>query len=423
MNLQLFVLCSVQLTVFAMFSIITPFYPKRAEEAGMSLTTVGLIFSLNPIGQLCISLPVGAYLKQIGRRRGIVWSLGVMSVSALLLVVLDFCEYTWFLTLSIISRLMTGLASGTLLTIITAVITSNFAADLQMAIFYAELSTGLGLLTGPLIGACLYFLGGYFLPFFVFGLYFALCIPLVYWLLGPDRDYIEKNIGLNSGVLVSHLPITLDLLAYVIEMIGVGLQSPILVLHLMSFGINNGIAAVCYMAWSISYFAGSLFAAKLPKSVNAKVTISFGLLLFILGYCSLGPLPPLPYELTWVVVGIFLTGASIAVVYIPCIPSMMRTANEELGYENDDKLADSLSSALQFASALGEIVGPLLGGYLYEEFGGKVSFGFLAVVGSVFMIVYTSFSYFHYKTFTTETPEKELALELKYKMIPSEDSH
>jgi MFS family permease len=97
MELHLFVLCALVFTVCSMFTVIAPFYPKRAEQAGVSLALIGLIFSLNPIGNALASIPTGRYLKLIGRRRGILLALGLMvrpsqSITTLMMGLVDFCD-------------------------------------------------------------------------------------------------------------------------------------------------------------------------------------------------------------------------------------------------------------------------------------------------------------------------------------------
>lgn len=405
-----------------MFTVITPFYPRRAEEAGVSLTIVGIIFSLNPIGQLFACLPTGHYLKQIGRRRGIVLSLCMMSVFILLLGAVDFCDYTWFIILSAVSRLFSGAAAGVTMTILTAIISSNFADQLRTAIMYMEFSAGLGLVSGPVIGSAFFYLGGYFLPFLVFGVYFAVCAPVVYWLLGPDRDYIEKNLGLHAGELFKHRSIALDLLSIALQMFGIGMQSPILVLHMMSYGISNEVAALLTISWTVTYTFASLIVSRLPRSIDSKTTMSIGLLVFPIAYCCMGPNFPFPSELGWIVVGTTLGGISVALVFIPCLPSMIKTSIEELGYENDDRLTDSLSGALKFCAALGEIVGPVIGGAFYTILGPKIGFGIVSVIGLCYFCVYSCAAYSRSQCSLPEKSKNHSALELIYTLIPNDDT-
>jgi MFS family permease len=97
MDLHLLVLCLLVLSSCSVYTVISPFYPQRAEQAGLSVFLIGLIFSLNPIGNALACLSTGHYLKHIGRRRGILFALGLMvrpsqSLSNLLLGLVDFCE-------------------------------------------------------------------------------------------------------------------------------------------------------------------------------------------------------------------------------------------------------------------------------------------------------------------------------------------
>jgi MFS family permease len=411
MDFQLFVLCLLQLTVCSMFTIISPFYPQRAEAAGISIATIGVLFSLNPIGVALACLPTGYYLKEIGKRRGILWSLGMISASTLLIGLVDFCDYTWFLVLSIVSMLLCGLASGVFFTIITAVVSSKYSATLQVAIMYIELSAGVGLISGPAFGSLFYYLGGYFLPFLVYCLFFAGSLPVVYFLLGPDRAYIEKNKDLNAGGLAMEKKILLDLGAYALLMFGFGINSPVMSLHLMSYGLSTEAAAGLSLTGTCAYMVCSPIVSKLPRSVNFKLTMTLGLFLFSVGYFAIGPARPLPSSLILIVAGLVLAGLSFAMVYIPCLPSMIHTATIDLGLHNDDKLSDSLSSLMNLASALGEICGPVLGGLLVQVYGYEVTYGVVSVIGLSYFFIYYTFAY---KTSSKRSSEfKQALLELK----------
>jgi MFS family permease len=97
MDLTLLVLFTLRLAACAMFTMIAPFYPKRAEDAGVSLTLIGLIFSLNPIGNAVACIPTGKYLKALGRRRGLIIATALMvrpsqSITTLMMGLVDFCD-------------------------------------------------------------------------------------------------------------------------------------------------------------------------------------------------------------------------------------------------------------------------------------------------------------------------------------------
>ena len=67
--------------IFATFiqSVLPPFYPKIAEEKGVSFFMVGLVFSINPAVSSISSPIFGMLLAKLGRKR-------VLIMSSLLLV-------------------------------------------------------------------------------------------------------------------------------------------------------------------------------------------------------------------------------------------------------------------------------------------------------------------------------------------------
>ncbi len=53
-----------------------------------------------------------------------------------------------------------------------------------------EITTGLGMMLGPLIGTILYMAGGYSFPFYIFGSIFILSIPILISMM-PDDYHIN----------------------------------------------------------------------------------------------------------------------------------------------------------------------------------------------------------------------------------------
>jgi len=58
-------------------------------------------------------------------------------------------------------------------------ITSYFPDDKQKLIGILEAGIGVGILTGPMLGALLYEFGGYSCPFWTLGFAFLLMFPLI----------------------------------------------------------------------------------------------------------------------------------------------------------------------------------------------------------------------------------------------------
>ena len=56
-----------------------------------------------------------------------------------------------------------------------------------------EMTTGLGMMAGPLIGSGIYILGGYSLPFYIFTIILIIPTPIIIYLLPSDK-YVNSYI-------------------------------------------------------------------------------------------------------------------------------------------------------------------------------------------------------------------------------------
>lgn len=210
-----------------------------------------------------------------------------------------------------------------LFTIVYAIISSNYTDRLQMVIAYIQTSTGVGLTAGPAVGSLFFYFGGFPAPFLAFSIFFASTVPVVFVLIGPDRDYIERNSAfqaislIKSRVRVSQ-PILLDLISCALIFFGVGVITPIITLHLMSYDLSPEVAGMLYVTNTLAYFIASPLVAKLPSSIPKRHIISVGLVAFALAFYCIASLSPFPDQLGWAVFGLVLFGAAFGVVYGKC---------------------------------------------------------------------------------------------------------
>jgi MFS family permease len=78
---------------------------------------------------------------------------------------------TSFVVFSFIWKFICGIGSGLNSTASFAIIATHYRDEREKMIGMMESSSGIGLLLGPFVGAILYQIGGYILPFFTMGNY------------------------------------------------------------------------------------------------------------------------------------------------------------------------------------------------------------------------------------------------------------
>ena len=70
------------------------------------------------------------------------------------------------------------------------------------------------------------------------------------------------------------------------------------------------------------------------------------------------------------------------------VPYMVKTATLNYGYANDDILNDAISTISSVFNAIGEIIGPLFGGFVTDYAGSHTSFNVAALMTFTFAIVF-----------------------------------
>lgn len=176
-------LCLVQFLQNTSTSIFAPFLPLEAKAKEISPMWVGLLMATQSITYILSSYIAGKCLKRIGRR--VALALGFF---LLICQLFGMGSVFWahdqisFLVLGGIAQVCGGLGAGINSTASLAVLTSHYPSDREKIMSLFEAATGLGFLIGPMIGAGLYSIGGYILPFYGLSLIFILCMPLIIYI-------------------------------------------------------------------------------------------------------------------------------------------------------------------------------------------------------------------------------------------------
>ena len=170
-----------------------------AHEKGFALWLIGIILASFALVSAIGSPIIGEKLEKIGRRcaytlSGFLTGLGVLSWA-----ILPYLDGDIFLVASFVGRMLQGL--GTTFTLVAgfSIAASEYGGDdeaamANMALVLSQMETAgsLGLICGPLLGAGLYYVSGFTITYIVYSGFFFLSIPVFFYILGPDRPYVNE---------------------------------------------------------------------------------------------------------------------------------------------------------------------------------------------------------------------------------------
>lgn len=304
-----------------------------------------------------------------------------------------------FFLVGMSARIFSGLGYACAYTVSTfslgvAIAQTDYPDRLNEVLGMIEFSAGLGMMVGPAVGSLVYsFLGfmGVFLA--LAGLYIA-TIPVLYFWLGPDREYAESictnqtmNVYTNSRLVVNCL-----VMGYAMSLIS--FFDAAIAPHLASFGLTTVEIGLILALTDAGYTVVSLVLSRVLRYMELKWVLSTGLLLGALAYCLIGPWGLLIPVRLWIVIGgIVCLSMSMGIVAVTIMPNLVKVATVSLGFANDDPLADALSSKDQVGMlatymSLGEVMGPLLGGYMVDTWGFPNSAVVMSGLGLLLLVMF-----------------------------------
>ena len=125
---------------------------------------------------------------------------------------------------------------------------------------------------------------------------------------------------------------------------------------------------------SIPYFFSALLVSIFFENVPRKLQFILCFLLSTIAIMLMGPSEILgfPNHRIFILIGLLIMGLVQALVFVPTLPEAVVVLQqkykivESSNVELDNKLNDVLGSILSFVYNLSGLVGPIIGGYMYD---------------------------------------------------------
>ena len=336
------------------YSIAVPVLPHLSRQFGASPTVIGLLFASFGVTLFAISVPMGTFSDRIGRRLPLVGGLLALAAASALFAFAP--GMTWLF----VARLVQGGADAVTWVVGFALIADLYAAEERGRVMGLVMSgSTFGFMTGPTIGGWLYETGGIRLPYlFIAGLSVVVAAGIAS-LKFPSKSAAHEPLPLSTIVRVP--AVATCAIAVIVGGGTIAMLEPVLSMFLNS-AIGLGPARI-----GLVFGGGALVAAVLHPLFGHIADRVGGRRLTLWGLAAIGAVLPILSQ-SWSfqsAVGVYVIAAlAIATMITPSL-TYMAEATASAGSPSFG-VAYGLYNV---AWAVGLLVGPAVGGFLYERLG------------------------------------------------------
>ncbi|KAG1699848.1 MFS-type transporter SLC18B1 [Nymphon striatum] len=302
-------LMSVFFVVFMAYSNFAPFLPEEAMKRNVRGTVIGVIFSIYPAVMIFGSPAVGMIVSIFLFVGTVLFPLGSIILS------MPSFSNIWSYSIQCSESKATNVA-------------------LQ------QYAIGIGSIVGPLLGSLLHRVGGFLLPFSIFGACIYLTIPInIYFISRITKRTNLPKPGRKASIV-----------------------------HLFRIPEILVSALVVVASGSIFGFIYPTLEPAINSEGGGFYYMALGLIFSALMFLLLGPSPlfyPLRMNLALVITSLTLLGVFCAMHLVPTLELMQKGAIN-FGYADDIDTHGLISGIWSSCMSLGECIGPLYGSALVE---------------------------------------------------------
>lgn len=360
-----------------------------------------------------------------------------------------------------------GFANSFIGTSIYSMTTIEFAEDREKYIGYVELSLGIGLMIGPVLGSLFMAITDSFeITFYIFGglilaggLFAFIALPnyLNKADIGPNRGITARasvvSIGVHQvernessddsdeedsvrgpdgkkikkkkvtfGLFLAHPRSLFCLLACGASMICLLFFESTLANYLKTaYGISESENGLIFAIPCLFYAGSSPFVSLLTRRMQRRLIIYLAFLLNVVALILLGPsnLLGIPQYMEFTFVGLALNGISISFIFVPLLPEILYVVGTAEGLENNNELNDKASGIYNVAYASGTILAPNIGGVLTDLTNFRTMCDILAAFSLFFSTIFL-FANVGIRTFCDVKPDPKFDPKPKRKSVKPE---
>ncbi|KAL7642274.1 UNVERIFIED_CONTAM: hypothetical protein RMT77_006835 [Armadillidium vulgare] len=354
-------------------SLQAPFYPLVAEKKGASPLQYGIVFGVFNFILLVFCLIYGKIIPHVGAK--LVSYTGIFSagVCNILFGFVDKVnDTTVFIALSIAIRIIEAIGYAGFRTASISIISSEFSDTVEIGFGFIQASFGFGVVIGPAIGGVLFEIGGFTLPFGVVGC--VLTFVAIILLFLPFKCVIDFKDGeskYNFRHLLKFSTTLLSMLSVFVVYLTFGFFEAALEPHIRQLNLPPKYIGLMFTCFALSFSISSFLWGKLiSKCDSPKLIWSVGAFICILSLLLIGPAPYFNFNLSTEVsiVALLLYGVGEGAQTVGGFAGINKTA-KLAGFPQSMQTHSIISTLYMCSVTSGLFIGPIFGGFLYDNIG------------------------------------------------------
>ena len=143
----------------------------------------------------------------------------------------------------------------------------------------------------------------------------------------------------------------------------------------------------------------------ISEKIGDFYSMSFGLFLSIMGVYLIFPLPPFPQKIIYIIIGLSLIDAGGPFIFILGLISLSKIVKKINSNYDQNTINDIASAMNNLFISIGDLSGPIIGGFLSSSFNFKICCIILSITFFIFFII---FLFFYDKNINDNTDDKNI---------------
>ena len=377
------------------YSIVAPLFPTLEKYFSISEAIIGWIISTYSISNTIITPFIPSLCKRFSRIKLLYFATFFEATCTFLYAFLEnISSLNIFLIIVFFLRIIHGICSAFIATLVYSIACSLASEEeIKDALGYIEIGLSLGSTTGPLFVSVFYNIGGYHLPFIILGIFLYISVYLTKIL---DKENVDKKEEINEEPsffkFLFYREAILIFGALLLGMFAFTFFFPSFTNHLTKrYNLSVSISSLFFSIPVITYFIMINFTNIISKKIGNFHSISTGILLNTFAVYLIFPLPPFPENIYYIILGLALIGAGSPPIFILGLLELSKII-KKINSDYDTNTINDIASALNnLFISIGDLLGPIIGGFLSSHFSFKIGCIFNFVIFSCFYILFLVF--------------------------------